>query len=227
MSKIGVISAIPVEIEGLAGSLKAHRLSDQGFQQIYETEVNGNTVVIVSAGIGKASAARGAQRLLDLYHVDVLVNMGIAGAVSKALKALDVVIGDEIHYHDFAPVHLLQSCYPYANVFKSDSKLLAAAKQLGNTPIEGKAVIGHLATGDKFIETDEEKAAIEAQTGAIACEMEGAAIAQTAFIAHVPFLAVRSISDLADKGAWASYKEFERKAALQANKIVEALLLAV
>ena len=44
------------------------------------------------------------------------------------------------------------------------------------------------------------------------CEMEGAAIAQAAFLNNVPFLIVRAISDKADDSATMDYSEFEAKA---------------
>ena len=59
----------------------------------------------------------------------------------------------------------------------------------------------------------ESKQRIYDSFGALACEMEGAAIAQVAQAARVPFLVIRAISDLADGSASESYANFERHAA--------------
>ena len=42
--------------------------------------------------------------------------------------------------------------------------------------------------------------------------MEGAAIAQAAYLNNIPFLVIRAISDKADNSASMDYSEFERKA---------------
>ena len=42
--------------------------------------------------------------------------------------------------------------------------------------------------------------------------MEGAAIAQAAYLNDIPFLIIRAISDKADGSATMDYGEFERKA---------------
>ena len=42
--------------------------------------------------------------------------------------------------------------------------------------------------------------------------MEGAAIAQAAYLNDIPFLIIRAISDKADGSATMDYSEFERKA---------------
>ena len=42
--------------------------------------------------------------------------------------------------------------------------------------------------------------------------MEGAAIAQTAWLDHIPFLIIRAISDKADDSANMDYETFEEKA---------------
>ena len=70
-----------------------------------------------------------------------------------------------------------------------------------------------MASGDQFICTPEQKEAIISLAGALCTEMEGAAIAQTAYRNGVPFVIVRAISDKADDSARMDYPTFERIAA--------------
>ena len=68
-------------------------------------------------------------------------------------------------------------------------------------------------SSDTFIADRESKKKLHDTFGALACEMEGGAIAQVAQAAGVPFLVIRAISDLADGSASESYAAFERHAA--------------
>ena len=55
-------------------------------------------------------------------------------------------------------------------------------------------------------------------------EMEGAAIAQTAYLNQIPFLIIRAISDKADDSATMDYTEFEAKAIEHSVKLVMAMV---
>lgn len=54
---------------------------------------------------------------------------------------------------------------------------------------------GTIASGDVFVASEEKKRAIKQTFGAVACEMEGAAIGQACYINGVPFGVLRIISD--------------------------------
>ena len=54
---------------------------------------------------------------------------------------------------------------------------------------------------------------IVADTGALCTEMEGAAIAHTAWRNGIPFVIIRAISDKADDSAQMDYPTFEAAAA--------------
>ena len=51
--------------------------------------------------------------------------------------------------------------------------------------------------------------------------MEGAAIAQAAYVNKIPFLIMRAISDKADDSATVDYPTFEKKAIANEVKIVK------
>lgn len=55
-------------------------------------------------------------------------------------------------------------------------------------------------------------------------EMEGAAIAQTAWLNQVPFVIIRAISDKADGSAEMAYSEFEMKAIEHTVHLVTGML---
>ena len=54
--------------------------------------------------------------------------------------------------------------------------------------------------------------------------MEGAAIAQAAYLNRVPYLIIRAISDKADDSAHMDYSEFEAKAVEHSVRLLLAML---
>jgi adenosylhomocysteine nucleosidase len=54
--------------------------------------------------------------------------------------------------------------------------------------------------------------------------MEGAAIAQAAYLNKIPFLIIRAISDKADNSAQMAYSEFEELAIKNTVKLVMGLI---
>ena len=81
-----------------------------------------------------------------------------------------------------------------------------------------------MVSGDQFICERSRKDEIAATFGGLCTEMEGAAIAQAAYINGIPFVIVRAISDKADESVHVSYEEFEAKAAEHCASIVEHMV---
>jgi adenosylhomocysteine nucleosidase len=226
VARFGIISAMPVELEGFIKKYEAEELDVKGFYKVYEGKEGGNEIFMACSGIGKVNAAACTQKLIDRYNVDYIVNMGIAGGIAKNLKTLDVVIGSEVIYHDFTPDSLLEKYYPFTRAFKCDEGLVNTAKAVcASLSVVENYYVGCIASGDCFVEGSATKEKIHS-LGACCCEMEGAAIGHAAHLNGVPFIIIRTISDLADESAGMSYEEFERKAAEQSNRVVSGILKA-
>ena len=56
--------------------------------------------------------------------------------------------------------------------------------------------------------------------GGSCTEMEGAAIAQAAYLNHIPYLVIRAISDKADDSAGMDYAVFEEQAIRHSVKLL-------
>lgn len=228
MARFGIISAMPVELAGFIEEFGAKELGTKGFYKVYEgkDKESGNEIFMACSGIGKVNAAACTQKLIDCYHVDYVVNMGIAGGIFKDLKTLDVVIGSEVLYHDFNPSSLLDKYYPFTHSFKCDKGLIETAKKVCDSlAVVENYYVGSVASGDCFVESSETKDRIR-DLGAYCCEMEGAAIGHAAHLNDIPFLIIRTISDLADEGAAMSYEDFEKKASEQSNRVVSGIIKA-
>ena len=189
--------------------------------------IEGKEVVTAVCGIGKVNAAICAQVLCDCFGVTHIVNTGIAGSLCAQQDIGDLVVSTDAMYHDFDCVHF---GYEMGRVpgmdtvaFPADERLIRYALTAAEEVNPGHARIGRVASGDLFVAEKAAKSRIIEKTGAVCTEMEGAAIAQTAYRNKVPFVILRAISDKADNSAEMDYPTFERMAAEHCAAVTEML----
>jgi adenosylhomocysteine nucleosidase len=217
MTKLGIIGAMQLEVETLLANLKNGQEKNIAGSVFYEGQLEGTSVVIVQCGVGKVNAYLCAQILCTAYGVTHIVNTGIAGSLSPMLDIGDLVVSKDAMYHDFDCVHF---GYEMGKVPGMDTVAFPADKAMMDLAFEaveavnpGHGKIGRVATGDLFVAEKAAKERIIHVTGAICTEMEGAAIAHTAYRNKVPFVILRAISDRADDSAEMDYPTFEHIAA--------------
>lgn len=87
-----------------------------------------------------------------------------------------------------------------------------------------RAFMGRIVTGDQFVAERSVKDEIASWTEGYCTEMEGAAIAQAAYLNKIPFVIVRAISDKADDSATMDYPTFERQAIEHSVRLVQRFL---
>ena len=224
--KLGIIGAMTVEVESLKQQLQNRTESRRAGMTFYEGQLEGCEVVVVMCGVGKVNAALCVQVLCDCYEVTHLVNTGVAGSLCAELDIGDLVISQDAMYHDF-------SCtvFGYAEgqvpglpqTFPADEALMALAWAAADAVNPGHCRYGRIASGDQFVSGGEVKQRIIDLTGAVCTEMEGAAIAQTAYRNGVPFVILRAISDKADDSAQMDYPAFEEIAAHRCAEVAARL----
>lgn len=227
MCDIGIIGAMLPEVEGLIGALENKEVETVSGIEFASGKLCGKSVVIARCGIGKVFAAVCAQTMILKYSPALIVNTGVGGAVASDLQTGDIVIAESLVQHDMDtsaigdPKGLISGINVIS--FEADRRacdiLLCAAKSLGLS-----ARLGRVATGDKFIASPEDKSRIGADFAADACEMEGCAVAQVAYVNKVPFAVVRAISDSADGEATMDYPTFLPIAAKNSTNMTLALV---
>jgi adenosylhomocysteine nucleosidase len=107
--------------------------------------------------------------------------------------------------------------------FPADETLKKLALEAAEAVNAGHNRTGRIASGDQFICSKEQKDTIIANTQAICAEMEGAAIAHTAYRNGIPFVILRAISDKADDSAEMDYPTFERIAAHRCAAVTQTV----
>lgn len=217
MTKLGIIGAMRIEVETLLDKMENVTMTKHAWSEYYEGTLEGLNVVVVQCGVGKVNAAMCAQILCSCYGVTHLVNTGIAGSLCADLDIGDLVVSRDAMYHDF-------DCnafgYPSGKVpgmdviaFPADEAMMGYAFAAAEAVNPGHTRIGRVASGDQFVAEKALKEKIIATTQGLCTEMEGAAIAQTAYRNGIPFVILRAISDKADDSAEMDYPTFERIAA--------------
>ena len=215
--KLGIIGAMDVEVATLKAKMEHIQVQSHAASEYFEGTLEGCPVVVVQCGVGKVNAAMCAQVLASVYGVTHIVNTGIAGSLSAELDIGDLVISKDAMYHDFDGVHFGYEMgrVPGMDVaaFPADAALAELAFAAAEDVNAGHSKIGRVASGDLFVAAKSAKEAIIAKTGAVCTEMEGAAIAHTAYRNGIPFVIIRAISDKADDSAEMDYPTFEAIAA--------------
>lgn len=227
MKKIGIIGAMALEIRVIKEQMVIAGTDNFAGFTFITGSFNGKLVVLTVSGIGKVNAAICAQLMIDHYDVDCIINTGIAGGVQPYLRICDVVISDDVTYHDVRPEQMI-SCFPNKEFFYADDRLINYAIHACDlTRTENwNYRVGRIVTGDQFVADDRKKKQIVKQYGAQCVEMEGAAIAHAAYVNRVPFLVIRSISDSADRNASLDYETFEKVSAnISSNIVVQMIRL--
>ena len=226
MKKLGIIGAMDIEIATLKEAMEHVTVSQKAGTEFCEGTLGGLPVVLVRCGIGKVNAAICTQILCDCFGVTHIVNTGIAGSLEASQDIGDMVVSSEVWHHDF---DCMKFGYPVCKIpgmpqgFPADQTLMEYAKLAAD--MTGSTVrIGRVASGDQFVAEQALKEQIIQRTQALCTEMEGAAIAQTAYRNQIPFVILRTISDLAEHQANVSFDELERYVGRLAGDITVALL---
>ncbi|EPT7079668.1 5'-methylthioadenosine/S-adenosylhomocysteine nucleosidase [Cronobacter sakazakii] len=228
--KAGIIGAMEEEVTLLRDKIDNRQTLTIAGCEIYTGTLNGVDVALLKSGIGKVSAAMGATLLLEHCKPDVIINTGSAGGLAPSLKVGDIVVSDEVRYHD---ADVTAFGYEYGQMagcpaaFKADEKLIAAAQETIEK-LNLHAVRGLVVSGDAFINGSVNLAKIRHNfPQAIAVEMEATAIGHVCHNFGVPFVVVRAISDVADQQSYLSFEEFLAVAAKQSSLMVETLLTSL
>ena len=227
MTKLGIIGAMAVEVATLKEKMENTVVSWKSGMEFCDGTLEGLSVVVVQCGVGKVNAAICAQILCSVYGVTHLVNTGIAGSLCAELDIGDMVVSTDAMYHDFdvsvfgRPLGQVPGMDVTA--FPADEALRAYAFAAAEAVNPGHTRSGRVASGDQFVSRKDQKQHIIDVSGALCTEMEGAAIAHTAYRNEVPFVILRAISDKADDSAEMDYPTFERIAAHRCAEVTRRL----
>lgn len=222
---LGIIGAMEEEVVKIKAQMQDVEVTTVAGMNFYRGTLSGHEAVVVQSGIGKVNAAICSQILVDRFPVTALVNTGIAGSLKNEINIGDVVLSVDALHHDMDG-----TCfgYPAGQVpqmdtlaFPADKALMELARECcEKVNPEVGIFTGRVLSGDQFIADKQKKEWMIETFQGICVEMEGAAIAQTAYRNQIPYLIIREISDKADDSAQMDYSEFEKNAIERSVRLV-------
>ena len=226
---IGIIGAMDEEVAILKESMEVQDTLERAGMTFVKGIMSGKEVVVVRSGIGKVNMGICAQILIDCFGVDTLINTGVAGSLDADLNIGDIVISTDAVQQDM-DVSMLGD--PVGQIPRMDTLSFPADKELVKKAVAANekanpdihTFTGRVASGDQFISDKEVKERIVSLFHPMCVEMEGAGIAQAAYLNKVSYVIIRAISDKADNSATMDYPTFEKKAIAHSVRLVEKLM---
>lgn len=186
--------------------------------------VGNNEVYLGLTGIGKVNAAMNLTSLLTLVNIDLIFMTGSAGSLQRNVHRKDLILASSFAYHD---AHNTKAGnYVEGQIPQEPARFVLASperKKFGQYLRQRKIKFreGLIVTGDSFISSQQQKAAIKKNfPQALGCEMEGAAFAQVAYHFQKPLIALRAISDNGDEQADSDFANFVKEVGAKAARLI-------
>lgn len=226
---LGIIGAMDVEVDNLKASMENVKVLAMAGMDFYEGTISGKKVVVVKSGIGKVNAAICTQILIDKFDITQVINTGVAGSLNNDIDICDIILSGSAIEHDMdvSPLGYEPGVIPdmETSEYVASKELIELAKDRANSAgLDVKIFEGKVVSGDQFISDADKKEYLKDNFGGDCAEMEGAAIAHTAYLNGIPYLVIRAISDKADGGAEMDYPTFESIAAQNSIKLLKEMI---
>ena len=217
---IGIFCAMQLEADGIIALSENVKETQIGGMKFYTAALHGREFVLVVCGEGKVNAAMCTATLIREYSPSLIINSGVAGALSPIVSVGDIVVGSKAIEHDMNCTALGYKqgelnlpgkglCMYFDCDKTAATRLALICRELPDT----RVAQGIIASGDVFISDRKKRLLLNDRFGAVACEMEGAAIGHVCRAFEVPIVILRAISDDLDENKGVDFKKFCKIAA--------------
>jgi len=201
---IGLLAAFKTEVRGVIRDLSPQRVLRQGDSVFFVGASKGEEVVVGVGGMGARRAGEAAAELIRQFQPDLLISTGTCGAISEDLDTGHIVVPRSTQFLSMTQDDPLPK--PPVLVPSSIQDPLALARARAGLRGEN----GLLLTADRLVRTAAEKKALVDIPGAVAVDLESAAIAEAAQQANTPFGIARVVLDRAWDEVVVDYERMTR-----------------
>ena len=224
---IGIVAAMDVEVQAIMDLCEITQEKAIGHVVFHDGKLASKDVVICKSGVGKVGAAM-VTTILCLHHsLDALINIGTAGGLKDCQQVLDIVISKDALQADY-DTSALDGPEGLGLRFHADEKLVETAQEAAKEN-HIRYHVGTIASQDLFMSRkDDFDKLMKNFPDSICSEMEAGALAQVATSFQVPFVILRSLSDVAlhhdNSMEFSTYvKHASKQSSLMVRSFVEKL----
>ncbi len=195
---IAIIAAMDAEINEIIKFTEVTHTKEIASIKLFFGKIGNKDVVLCKSGVGKAMASMATTVVCMETKPIGIINIGTAGGLTQDENPLDIVISDKVVQADF-DTSPLDGPEGLGLVFESDEHArLACIESAKRCKLTYH--VGTIATQDLFMSREEDYAKLLNNfPNAICSEMEAGAVAQVATAFKVPYVIVRSLSDIVHK----------------------------
>ena len=225
---IGIIGAMDEEVFAIKELIENIEINEIANLTFYKGIIANKDIVLVKSGIGKTLSALTTTVLALNFNLDFVINVGTAGGISDKLKTLDVIVSNKVAQSDFdlTAFGYKQDFYEPRISFNADSSLVNKMKDLNLDNV----YFGDIVSSDTFIsKRSQADKLISNFSSALCADMEAGSIAMTLDHFKIPFIVIRSISDVvgSDKGNAMEFNEYLKYASKNSAKITKELIKVI
>ncbi len=183
--KIALFSAFPQELRCIAKNVRPVSLMDKGGAELYSAAYLSHEITMVVTGMGTKNASDTLDYVLNRQTPELLLSMGFGGALYGGAAPGDLVVADRVL---LVADGVVDSVEP-----EREDRLLTGISS--TVTLKG----GTFVTLEKWMRKKDIEAIMHPAVALPVCDMETFPLAKCACELKIRFLAIRSITDLADE----------------------------
>ena len=219
MKTIGIIGAMEEEIIALRRKIELQEIHHIAGMDFYEATMKDTPVIIVKCENGKVNAAVCTQILIDRFHVQAIMSIGLAAGLHPSLNIGDMIVASDTE------LPTSEHTSEEKMFWEKDQHFIECSKEVINTMLkEHKVWIGQIESQNEYVGSIKIRENIASTFTIFCAEMEGVAIAHACYMNKIPFIIVRTVSDRADNAIEINFEDFVNGAARQVSKMVQKIL---
>lgn len=215
------VGAMDSEIRFIKSQLTNIKEEQKGGFTFYLGNIGEKEIILVKSGIGRVMSGILIAVAKNYFDFDCVINIGLAGG-AKGTNLGDVIIGTSYVYGD---VDITSGGFGYEYGQMASCPRVFDCKIDVDKLVNNKLIRGTMCTCDSFTTSVDFVNKLQNEYFSdldIKCyDMESAAFAQSCYFYNIPFLAIRSISDvIGSEFQNEDYKKNELLGGIELNKVI-------
>lgn len=198
MEKINlIVAAMEVELNALLNEISEYEEIKIKGETLYRFERNNKVYYAGLGKIGKVHTAVYLTKMIESLDIERIFNIGTSGGIRKDLTTRDVIIATKVGYYDVDVTDFnyklgqMCACPQY---FSCDTEYIKNNLRKNDLSL----IEGIVLSGDTFMNREKylKSNLVKLDDEILACEMESGAVGQVCYLYNIPFVVIRSISDI-------------------------------